>query len=192
MNTMIMRSIIKLFQRVRIVFYLKLSKNHFQGNPSINLPVIFNGNGSIHFDEGVQLGFNPSPGFYDGSGYIESRNKEASIKVGKHVFINNNFRFICDKTFIHIGNNVLIGTNVEILDSDFHELNPQSRNSGFHLCRGVIIEDNVFIGNNVTILKGCQIGKNSVVANGSVVTKSFPKNVIVGGNPARIIKEIIE
>ena len=51
----------------------------------------------------------------------------------------------------------------------------------------VVIEDNVFIGNNVTILKGVRIGKNTVVAAGSVVTKSFPNDVVIGGVPAQII-----
>ena len=53
----------------------------------------------------------------------------------------------------------------------------------------VIISNNVWIGMNATILKGVTIGENSVVAAGAVVTKSVPANVVVGGNPAIIIKE---
>jgi len=48
----------------------------------------------------------------------------------------------------------------------------------------------VFIGNNVTVLKGVTIGENSIVATGAIVTKSFPKDVIIGGCPAKIIGEV--
>lgn len=54
----------------------------------------------------------------------------------------------------------------------------------------MIIEDNVFIGNNVKIPKGVRIGKNSVIAYGSIVTKSIPANVIAGGNPAKMVRKI--
>ena len=54
----------------------------------------------------------------------------------------------------------------------------------------VIIEDNVFIGNHVSILKGTKIGTNSVIGSGSVVTGIIPANVIAAGNPAQIIRTI--
>ena len=53
-----------------------------------------------------------------------------------------------------------------------------------------VISENVFIGDNVTILKGVTIGVNSVIGNGSIVTKSIPDNVIAAGNPARVIRNI--
>jgi acetyltransferase-like isoleucine patch superfamily enzyme len=54
----------------------------------------------------------------------------------------------------------------------------------------VIIGKNVWVGNNVTILKNSEIGDNSIVATGAVVTGKFPANVIIGGIPAKIIKEV--
>ena len=60
------------------------------------------------------------------------------------------------------------------------------------ISKSVLIGDNVFIGQNVTILKGVKIGDNVVIGNGAVVTKSFPDNVIIAGNPAKIIKKIEE
>ena len=54
----------------------------------------------------------------------------------------------------------------------------------------VIIKDNVFIGNNVTVLKGVVIGQNSVIGAGSVVTRSIPENVIAGGIPCKVLREI--
>lgn len=54
----------------------------------------------------------------------------------------------------------------------------------------MIIEKNVFIGNSVTILKDLTIGENSVVAAGTIVTKSFPANVLIGGSPAKLIRAL--
>jgi acetyltransferase-like isoleucine patch superfamily enzyme len=67
---------------------------------------------------------------------------------------------------------------------------PTERNSDKHICSSVTLEDNVFVGSNSKILKGVSIGENSIVANSSVVTKSFPGNVIIGGNPAKVISVI--
>lgn len=91
---------------------------------------------------------------------------------------------------ITIGDKTLIGLNVEITDSDFHDLHPDRRTCGTPATAKVILGSNVFIGSNVKILKGVTIGDNSIIANGSIVTKSIPKNVIAGGIPAKIIKKI--
>lgn len=55
-----------------------------------------------------------------------------------------------------------------------------------------MIEDNVWIGANVTINQGVTIGKNTIIGSGSVVTKSIPENVIAAGNPCRVLREITE
>ena len=91
---------------------------------------------------------------------------------------------------VNIKDNVLIGYYCTIIDSNFHDLKYNNRNETDPDPQEVIIEENVFIGNNVTILKGVVIGKNSVVAAGSIVTKCFPANVVIGGNPAKIIKAL--
>ena len=85
----------------------------------------------------------------------------------------------------------LIGTNFSCIDSDFHGLSANKRLSSDYKCKPVILEKNVFVGNDVSILKGVTIGENSVIANGAVVTKSFPTNVIIGGNPAKIIRDLL-
>ena len=104
---------------------------------------------------------------------------------------------------IEIGSHCLISWNVGIADSDFHPLEPAQRLidaqalAPFFKDRPprpklktapVIITDNVWIGMNATILKGVTIGENSVVAAGSVVTKSVPPNTVVAGNPAVAVK----
>jgi acetyltransferase-like isoleucine patch superfamily enzyme len=102
---------------------------------------------------------------------------------------------VCEKS-IKIGNNVKIGGNTVIYDTDFHSLDPQIRNSKSDkksaISLSVIIEDNVFIGAHSTILKGVTIGENSIVGACSVITKNIPPNEIWAGNPAKKIKNITE
>ena len=96
---------------------------------------------------------------------------------------------------IEIQDNVLIGSNVYISDH-FHgnndysdiDLAPSEREL-FHKGR-MIIGRNVWIGDSVSILPGVSIGENTIIGTNSVVTKSFPSNVIIAGVPAKIIKII--
>lgn len=93
---------------------------------------------------------------------------------------------------ITIGDNVLIGGNCKIIDNDFHPLQASQRIAQKVediKKRPIIIGDGCFIGANSIILKGTTLGKNCVVGAGSIVSGSFPDNVIIAGNPAMIIKE---
>jgi acetyltransferase-like isoleucine patch superfamily enzyme len=82
------------------------------------------------------------------------------------------------------------GSNVEILDSDFHELHPDRRRGGRPKMAPVDIGPNVFVGNGARILKDVTIGAHAVIGAGSVVTTSIPGGVIAAGNPARVIREL--
>ena len=104
--------------------------------------------------------------------------------------VNNNCSLISEGGGIEIGAYSLIGTNVEIYDSDFHELDPAKRMSGEPRTAPVCVGKNVFIGSNVRVLKGVTIGDNSVITNGAVVVRSIPSNVIAGGNPAKVLKSL--
>lgn len=88
---------------------------------------------------------------------------------------------------ISIGDQCAISWNVTILDSDFHEYTLEDGSLSVKT-KEVKIGNNVWIGNNVLILKGVTIGDNAIIAAGSVVTKSVPHGTIVAGNPAKIIK----
>jgi acetyltransferase-like isoleucine patch superfamily enzyme len=178
------------FQFMRVKFYKVLSENPPLENYSkIVQPVVFSGRGQIVLKK-CQLGVSNSPQFYSGTSYIEARSPESKIIISDGVSINNNATIISDKSQIFIASNCLIGPGLNIYDSDFHELSPDLRSSGNHQSSPVHIEENVFIGSNVTILKGVTIGKNSVIASGSVVVKNIPGNVIAGGNPAQVLKQI--
>jgi len=120
-----------------------------------------------------------------------ARGAGSLIEIGDNTWINNNFVAIAEHTAIKTGKNVLVGTNVEIYDSDFHGIERQLRRiSDPAWARSVTICDDVFIGSNVKILKGVTIGQGSVIANGSIVTKSIPMNVIAGGIPAKVFRQI--
>ena len=92
---------------------------------------------------------------------------------------------------IRIGVKTMIGPNVVIMDSDFHAIwPPETRvvNPAFDCDKDVIVGCNVWIGSKTIILKGVNIGDNSIIAAGSVVTRDIPQNVIAGGVPARVLR----
>lgn len=116
--------------------------------------------------------------------------KGASIKIGDHVGISNS-TFVA-KEKIDIGNNVLIGGSCRFWDTDFHSLNSLDRisNSNFNVnSKSILIENNAFIGGGCILLKGSHMGKNSILAAGSVLASTVPMNEIWGGNPAKFIKK---
>ncbi|TXE02260.1 sugar O-acetyltransferase [Algoriphagus aquimarinus] len=107
-------------------------------------------------------------------------------RIGKNVFINFDCVFL-DLGGITIEDGVLIAPKVSLL-SEGHPISPDQRHS--LIPKPIHIKKNAWIGANATILQGVTIGENSVVAAGSVVSNDVPDNVVVGGTPAKIIKEI--
>lgn len=101
---------------------------------------------------------------------------------------------ICAATKIIIGNRCVIGADVIIADTDFHSLSPLERSSSKDKesakSSQITIGDDVFIGGRTIILKGVNLGNNTIVGAGSVVTKSFSDNSIVAGNPAILLKKL--
>ena len=99
---------------------------------------------------------------------------------------------ICAAEMIVIGNNVAVGANSTILDTDFHPLDAETRRARPQVARTapVVIEDDVFIGMNCLVLKGVTLGRGCVVGAGSVVTRDVPAGMVVAGNPAKVIGEV--
>lgn len=183
--------VLRCAQLPRILFYRCVSNNQVKGKPRRYQPLQCAGNGEIRIDDGVNVGVFPSPFFFSTYAYLEARNPSASITISTGSWLNNNFCAIAEHTSISIGKNCSIGANVEILDSDFHGMAVEDRRKSLaEWARPVLIQDDVFIGSNVKVLKGVTIGHGSIIANGSVVTKDVPAGVIAGGNPARVIKVI--
>lgn len=109
-----------------------------------------------------------------------------NITLGKNVFINQGCTFM-DRGGIFIGDDVYIAPKVNIITIN-HDINPYKRTITY--CKPVYIEDRVWIGLGAIILSGVRVGENSIIAAGAVVTKDVPKNSIVAGNPAKVIKKI--
>ena len=107
------------------------------------------------------------------------------MTIGKHITINKGAT-ILSPGMVVIEDHVLIGSEVKIATVD-HDL--YDRHNLFHFGQ-VTIKENAWICIGAIICPGVTIGKNAVVAAGAVVTKDVPDNVVVGGNPARIIKRI--
>jgi acetyltransferase-like isoleucine patch superfamily enzyme len=107
------------------------------------------------------------------------------MTIGKNVIINKGATILSPGK-VEIEDNVLIGPEVKIatVDHDFYD-----RHNLLHFGK-VTIKENAWIGIGAIICPGVTIGRNAVVAAGAVVTKDVPDNVVVGGNPARFIKEL--
>lgn len=109
-----------------------------------------------------------------------------NIRIGKRVFINSGCKFQ-DQGGITIGDDVLIGHNCVIATLN-HVMDPDRRAD--MIPAPVKIGDKVWIGANVTILQGVTIGEGAIVAAGAVVNKDVPPRTVVGGIPAKVIKNI--
>ncbi|MCY1279108.1 acyltransferase [Metapseudomonas sp. CR1201] len=177
----------KAVQRIRVLHYRLLSENtprEMRGR--LKQPALFCGQGEILIGKS-SIGVWPSPFFLNGYAHIEAREPGARVRIGQGCHINNNAVLIAERNSISIGDNTLIGHGFSAYDSDFHRLEPHLRSSGQHEGKDVDIGNNVFIGANVTVLKGVTIGDNSVIANGSLVNRDIPANVIAGGVPAKVL-----
>ncbi len=89
----------------------------------------------------------------------------------------------CDK-LIQIGNNVIVGANSKISDRNGHE------DRYYYPPREVKIGNNVWVGMDVTVMPGVEIGDNSIIGAGSIVTKDIPANVVAAGNPCKVIRTL--
>lgn len=121
-------------------------------------------------------------------------NPPLHVDYGRHVEIGENFYANMDCIFLDVnkiifGNNVMVGPRVGFYTAG-HPTDPTIRILELEFGLPIVVGDNVWIGANATILHGVTIGENAIVAAGAVVTKNVPANTIVGGNLARIIREI--
>ena len=108
------------------------------------------------------------------------------ITIGKRVFINHACSFL-DMGGITIEDDVLLGPKVNLITEN-HPLSPADRRA--LITKPIVIKRNAWIGAAATILPGVTIGENAVVAAGAVVSKDVPANTVVGGIPARHIKNL--
>lgn len=189
MKRVFLKFVLLFYKKIRVQYYSFLSERSISG--IFVQPVLIKGSGKIEVADNVHFGVERSPMFFSSYIYLDVRTESSEISIGRNTYINNNACIISDGCKIKIGENCLFGTNLQIMDSDFHDLNPSFRFGGTNILKAdVTISNNVFLGNNVTILKGVTIGENSVIANGSIVSSSIPANVIAAGVPAKIIRTL--
>ena len=129
----------------------------------------------------VDAGFRLIPPFYATGG--------SATRVGRNLFVNQNCTFY-DLGGLEIGDDVMIGPNVSLITSG-HPLEPSRRREAV-TARPIVIGNNVWIGAGATVIGGVTVGDDSVVAAGSVVTRDVAPGVLVGGNPARVIRSIAD
>ena len=152
----------------------------------VRRPIYFRRLGSISVGRKVLIG---------PSAIIDILDKDAYLKIGNNVKINHRFHL---GTIFHIElhDDVLIGSNVTLIDhnhgtySGSDQSSPLIPSSDRPLTGGpIIIEENVWLAENVVVLPNVTIGKFSIVGAGSIVTKNIPPYSISVGNPSRVIKQ---
>lgn len=167
------------------------------------IPVIFNKSGaSLTIGDNVTIKsafLSNLVGLYSRT-IIVTRASGAKIIIGDGVGISG--ATIYARKEITIGDNTAVGGNVKILDNDFHPIDTEDRikllkdpkggDSDLVVSRPIHIGKNCFIGCNSIILKGTEIGDNCVVGAGAVVAGKFEDNVVIAGNPARVIRRLGE
>ncbi|RTZ02053.1 acyltransferase [Flavobacterium bomense] len=130
--------------------------------------------GTAHFAKGVSL----------------RADNGGKISFGNKFVANQNF-FCASNTSISFGDNAVLGWNIHIRDGDGHNIYDENKNI-INNNKPISIGNQVWLASYVSILKGVKIPDNSIVAFGSIVTKSFfEKNVIIGGIPASVVKKNI-
>lgn len=116
----------------------------------------------------------------------------AELHIGDDVGISGGV--ICAAGLVHVGNGVLLGSEVMVFDTPFHPLAPAGRRYApmpeWIRDDGVVIEDGAFVGARSTVLPGVRIGAGSVIGAGSTVTGDIPAGVLAAGNPCRVIREL--
>jgi len=111
--------------------------------------------------------------------------KNAVLSIGDFTFINGGTRIDVARG-VALGRHCLIGNNVVLQDTNSHGVDEGSSGK----IEPIHIGDNVWIARNAILLPGVCVGDHSVVAAGSIVTKSFPEKCLIAGNPARLVRSI--
>jgi maltose O-acetyltransferase len=178
------------FIKFRIWKYNFLSEcNNVIGKPNLYIPLLMRGEGKIQFGKNFQNGVILAHHYYSSYNYILSRFKNSEVIIGDNVVMANGATIQADNKVI-IEDNVMIGINCMLVDSDGHDLHPDKRHTGIPITSPIVIKKNVIVYYNSTIFKGVTIGENSVIGSCSVVTKDIPPNVFAAGNPARVIRSL--
>ena len=205
MNNILFSRFLRIPRRLRMIYYIHWNRLKFsfcsikfeEGMNVYNKIYV-----NVHPTAQVSIGhnftfssgaaFNPLSRNIRGCIFAEAK---SNIIIGDNVGISS--ATLWAKESVQIGNNVKIGSDCILLDTDAHNLDyiirrDSSRDTFTAKSTPIIIEDDVLIGTRCIILKGVTIGARSVIGSGSIVTKSIPADCIAAGNPCKVIKVISE
>lgn len=126
---------------------------------------------------------------FNQAGSVWISDSSCSLTIGRNTWIEDvNIGITEPNSKISIGSNCLLAFNIDIRCGDSHSVLDLGSQKRINYAKNIEIQDHVWIAAHTRILKGVSIGRDSIVALGSVVTKSVESNVVVAGNPARIVK----
>lgn len=157
-----------------------------RGRYRIGPGLISNGRLRLRGPGRISIGRDVNAWARSGSNTIETFRREAVVRIGDRVRLNG--AGIQAATRVEIGDDAILGS-CTIVDTDHHAVKPEERAGGRVPTRPITIGRNVWIG-GAAVLKGVSIGDNSVIGLGSVVTEDVPANVVVAGNPARVVRRL--
>jgi len=178
------------FGSITLIYFTLLSKLFFHNSRLIRFPIVIRGKAYIDLGEmlttGVGCRLEAFPSIFN----------LKTLRFGDNVQIND-YVHITAMSSVIIGNNVLMASKIYISDCSHGYYDGKSNDSipdthpidREYKTAPVRIEDNVWIGESVSILPGVTVGENSIIGANSVVTKNIPANCIAVGNPARVIKK---
>ena len=178
--------------RLRFLQWLELYRTgggvHYPKSTSFAARVYFRGSrGKIEVGEGVEFGHAATkPGE---SLVVQARAKDSQILIGSDCHFSAGVSLVANRS-IEIGDGLLCGAHVTIVDCDFHPVLPEERRTGCGAIAPVKIGSNVWLGDGVKVLKGVAIGDGAVVAAGAIVVDDVPPRAIAAGIPARIVKRM--
>lgn len=161
---------------------INLKNGHFAFNRFIKKKDPFIGNMELY--ENATINVENTFFIHSGSDIMVFNNATLNLGSG---YINRYAKIRCYDN-ITIGNNVAISENFTIWDSDAHAIVGKETEK----TKPIVIGNHVWIGTNVTVLKGVSIGDGAIIAAGSVVTKDVPANALAAGVPAKVIKQNVE
>jgi len=153
----------------------------------LDAPLIADGWGVVTLASNVGIGYHLAPCTGAGEIRLQARYPASRINLGESTVLSNNVTIIAVEC-VEIGPRCLIGDHTLIMDSDFHHADPARRNVPNPPTARVSIEQDVWIGSRVTILKGVRIGARSIIGAGAVVTTNIPPDSIAAGVPAKVIR----
>ena len=129
-------------------------------------------------------------GCYVSGAEIWVADNDCKVEIGERTFVGHHTHLACveDNSELIIGSDGMLSSYIQVRTSDSHHILDMDGNR-INPAQSVYIGDHVWIGQGVRVMKGVRLEGDDIVSTGAIVTKSFDKNVLIGGIPAKVLKE---